>query len=222
MAQWCNWLPWNSYTQSDRSSSVIQLLCDLYTIRRTKAPFLLARFSRVGTLFSYFCFWLLFTMSKRIRLSLSAQEKQSTDWSKCFICQELPRCVSTTWVTNSARMLDMPHDTLALVPQHLLRLILPNVFDLLVLMIDWARTWYLVSNRKWSSKVRFCYSTTFVLRRYFQHSDIWDENAMLKQGVYQLPLSCLCIQEKIYINSKRWFTVTCLIEILSLILFHVA
>lgn len=27
-------------------------------------------------------------MSKRIRLSLSAQEKQSTDWSKCFICQE--------------------------------------------------------------------------------------------------------------------------------------
>jgi hypothetical protein len=27
-------------------------------------------------------------MSKIIRLSLSAQEKQSTDWSKCFICQE--------------------------------------------------------------------------------------------------------------------------------------
>jgi hypothetical protein len=27
-------------------------------------------------------------MSKRIRLSLSAQEKQSTNWSKCFICQE--------------------------------------------------------------------------------------------------------------------------------------
>jgi hypothetical protein len=27
-------------------------------------------------------------MSKRIRLSLSAQEKQSTDCSKCFICQE--------------------------------------------------------------------------------------------------------------------------------------
>ena len=27
-------------------------------------------------------------MSKRIRLSFSAQEKQSTDWSKCFICQE--------------------------------------------------------------------------------------------------------------------------------------
>lgn len=27
-------------------------------------------------------------MSERIRLSLSAQEKQSTDWSKCFICQE--------------------------------------------------------------------------------------------------------------------------------------
>jgi hypothetical protein len=27
-------------------------------------------------------------MSKRIRLSLSAQEKQSTDWSKCFICHE--------------------------------------------------------------------------------------------------------------------------------------
>lgn len=27
-------------------------------------------------------------MSKRIRLSLSAQEKQSTDWSKSFICQE--------------------------------------------------------------------------------------------------------------------------------------
>lgn len=27
-------------------------------------------------------------MSKRIRLSLSAQEKQSTDRSKCFICQE--------------------------------------------------------------------------------------------------------------------------------------
>ena len=27
-------------------------------------------------------------MSKRIRLSLSAQEKQSTDWSMCFICQE--------------------------------------------------------------------------------------------------------------------------------------
>jgi hypothetical protein len=27
-------------------------------------------------------------MSKIIRFSLSAQEKQSTDWSKCFICQE--------------------------------------------------------------------------------------------------------------------------------------
>ena len=27
-------------------------------------------------------------MSKRIRLSLSAQEKQNTDWSKCFICQK--------------------------------------------------------------------------------------------------------------------------------------
>ena len=27
-------------------------------------------------------------MSKIIRLSLSAQDKQSTDWSKCFICQE--------------------------------------------------------------------------------------------------------------------------------------
>ena len=27
-------------------------------------------------------------MSKRIRLYLSAQEKQRTDWSKCFICQE--------------------------------------------------------------------------------------------------------------------------------------
>lgn len=27
-------------------------------------------------------------MSKRIRLSLSAQEKHITDWSKCFICQE--------------------------------------------------------------------------------------------------------------------------------------
>ncbi len=27
-------------------------------------------------------------MSKRIRLSLAAQEKQVTDWSKCFICQE--------------------------------------------------------------------------------------------------------------------------------------
>lgn len=27
-------------------------------------------------------------MSKRFRLSLSAQEKQSTNWSKCFICQE--------------------------------------------------------------------------------------------------------------------------------------
>jgi hypothetical protein len=44
---------WNcSLTQhnGDRSSSVIQLLCDLYTIRGTKAPSLLARFSRVGTL----------------------------------------------------------------------------------------------------------------------------------------------------------------------------
>ena len=27
-------------------------------------------------------------MSKRIRFSLSAQEKQSTDWAKCFICLE--------------------------------------------------------------------------------------------------------------------------------------
>jgi hypothetical protein len=26
--------------------------------------------------------------------------------------------------------------------------------------------------------------------------------------LYQLPLSCLCIQEKTYINSKRWFAVT--------------
>jgi hypothetical protein len=46
------------------------------------------------------------------------------------------------------------------------------------------------------------------LSRYFQHSVIWDANNMLKQGVYQLPLSCLCIQEKTYINSKRWFAVT--------------
>jgi len=45
---WVRW--WNSYTQSDRSSSVIQLPCDLYTIRGTKAPSLLARLSRVGTL----------------------------------------------------------------------------------------------------------------------------------------------------------------------------
>jgi hypothetical protein len=29
-----------------------------------------------------------------------------------------------------ATMVDMPHDTLALVPQHLLRLMLPKVFDL--------------------------------------------------------------------------------------------
>jgi hypothetical protein len=43
---------------------------------------------------------------------------------------------------------------------------------------------------------------------YFQHSVIGDANAMLKQGIYQLPLSCLCIQEKTYIDNKRWFAAT--------------
>jgi hypothetical protein len=38
------------------------------------------------------------------------------------------------------------------------------------------------------------------LSRYFQHSVIWDANAMLKQGVYQLPLFCLCIQEKTLVS----------------------
>jgi hypothetical protein len=39
-------------------------------------------------------------------------------------------------------------------------------------------------------------------------SQIENGNAMLKQGIYQLPLSCLCIQEKTYIDNKRWFAAT--------------
>ena len=42
------------------------------------------------TIFSYFlsgCYIELLTISKRIQLLLSAQEKQTTDWLKCFICQ---------------------------------------------------------------------------------------------------------------------------------------
>jgi hypothetical protein len=76
MAQWCNLLPWNTawgsvlalfylktkspndilsfyHTQSDRSFSVIQLPCDLYTIRGTEASSLLARLSRVATLHQF-------------------------------------------------------------------------------------------------------------------------------------------------------------------------
>jgi hypothetical protein len=43
----------NSYTQSDRSSRVIKLPCDLYTILGTQASSLLARLPRVGPLHQF-------------------------------------------------------------------------------------------------------------------------------------------------------------------------